>query len=120
MKQNRWQDWTNVLLGTWLVLAPFVGIGVASDAASINSFVIGAAVVVIAFAAIIRADPWKEYTNLVLGLWLIIAPFVFSFTNLAGPTFNQIVVGLLVGGVALAAVLQKTPTAGQGHGHGHA
>ena len=120
MKQKRWQDWTNVLLGAWLVLAPVIGIGVASDAAVINSFVIGAAVALFAFAAIRHAAPWKEYTNLALGLWLIIPPFAFGFTNLAGLTFNQIIVGLLVGGVAFAAVLQTATTARHGTGHGHA
>ena len=121
MKEQRWQDWTNVLLGAWLVLAPFIGIGVANDIAATSSYVTGVAVLLFAFAAISHADLWKEYTNLVLGLWLIVAPFVLSFANLVGPTYNQIIVGLLIGGVALAAVLQKTPTAGQGHGgHGHA
>jgi len=120
MKEQRWQDWTNVLLGAWLVLAPFIGIGVVSDIAAINSYLIGTAVVLFAFAAINHADLWKEYTNLALGVWLIAAPFVLSFSKLVGPTYNQVIVGLLIGGVALAAILQKTPTEGQGHGHGHA
>lgn len=119
MKGQRWQDWTNVLLGVFLVLAPAIGIGVFYDVAAINSYVTGAAVALFAFAAISHADLWKEYTNLVLGLWLIVAPFVLNFTNLVGPTYNQIIVGLLISGIALAAVIQKTPTAGEGHGHGH-
>jgi len=119
-EQQRWQDWTNVLLGAFLVLAPLIGIGAISDVAAINSYVTGAAVALFAFAAISHADLWKEYTNLVLGVWLIVAPFALGFTALVGPTYNQIIVGLLIGGVALAAILQKTPTIGEGHGHGHA
>ena len=120
MKEQRWQDRTNVGLGAWLVLAPFIGIGVFNDIAAINSYVTGVAVALFAFAAISHADLWKEYTNVVLGLWLIVAPFALGFTSLAGPAYNQIIVGLLITGVALAAVIQKTPTTGQGHGHGHA
>ena len=119
MKEQRWQDWTNVLLGAWLVVAPFIGIGATNDTAAINSYVTGVAIALFAFAAISRPQKWKEYTNLVLGLWLILAPFVLGFTNLAGPMWNQIIVGLLVGGAALAVILQKSiPTAGHGHGHG--
>jgi len=121
MNEQKWQDWTNVVLGLWLVVAPFIGIGVKGDIAAINSYVIGTAVALFAVAAISHADMWKEYTNMALGLWLIIAPFALGFTNLAGPMWNQIIVGLLVGGVALAVTLQKsTPTAGHGHGQGHA
>jgi len=122
MKEQRWQDWTNVLLGGWLVLAPLAGVGVTGDAAAINSYVIGSAVVLFAFAAITSAAMWKEYSNLVLGIWLIVAPFALGFTNLAGPMWNQIVAGFAIGGVALAVILQKSmPTIGHGgHGHGHA
>jgi len=123
MQEKRWQDWTNVLLGLWLILAPLVGVGVISDVAAINSYLTGAAVAIFASAALTRPQLWEEYTNLVLGLWLIAAPFVLGFTNLAGPMWNQIIVGLLIGGVALAATVKKaTPTAGHGkdHGHGHA
>ena len=121
MNKQRWQDWTNVLLGVWLVLAPFSGIGVAGDVAAINSYLTGAAVAIFAIAALARPQMWEEYTNLVLGLWLIVAPFALGFTDLAGPMWNQITVGLLVGGVALAATLKKsTPMEEHGHGHGHA
>lgn len=121
MKEARWQDWTNVLLGAWLVLSPFIGIGVTGDAAAINSYLAGTAVAFFAFAAITRPEIWKEFTNLVLGFWLIVAPFTLGFTNLMGPMLNQIIVGLLVGGIALAVTLQKsTPTVDHGHGHGHA
>jgi len=120
MKEQRWQDWTNVLLGVWLVVAPLIGIGVINDVAAINSYVVGAAVAVFAYAAISHEDLWKEYTNLVLGLWLIAAPFFLNFTNLVGPTYNQIIAGVLIASIAVAAVLQKSPTTGEGHGHGHA
>jgi len=119
MKEQRWQDWINVLLGAWLVLTPFFGIGGIGDVAAINSYLTGAAVAIFAIAALSRPQMWEEYINMVLGLWLILAPFALGFTNLAGPMWNQIIVGLLIGGAALGVTLQKTtpPTAGQGHGH---
>ncbi len=122
MKTQRWQDWTIVLLGGWLVLSPFIGIGTISDVAAINSYVIGAAVVLFSFAAIAGPQMWKEYTNVTLGIWLIVAPFLLGFANQAIPMWNQIIVGLLVAGIALGVTLDKTTTTeGHGpHGHGHA
>ncbi len=121
MRTQRWQDWTIVLLGAWLVVSPFIGIGAISDAAAINSYLIGTAVVLFSFAAIAGPELWKEYTNMTLGLWLIAAPFVLGFASQPGPMGNQIIVGLLVASIALGVTLDKTtPTEGHGpHGHGH-
>jgi len=122
MKQQRWQDRTILLLGAYLVLAPFLGIGAIGGVAAVNSYLIGTAVVVVAFAAIARPEIWEEYTNLILGLWLIIAPFVLSFTTLTGPTWNQIIVGILISAASFDVILKgSTPKEGHGgHGHGHA
>ncbi|HHI92820.1 MAG TPA: hypothetical protein ENK04_04785 [Gammaproteobacteria bacterium] len=120
MNEQRWQDWTNILLGTWLVLTPFFGIGGFSDVAAINSYLTGAAVAVFAIAALARPLLWEEYINLALGVWLISAPFILGFSSQTGPTLNQVIVGLLIGSIALGATLQNKETAGGGHGHGHA
>jgi len=121
MKEQRWQDWTNILLGSWLLLTPFFGIGGFSDVAAINSYLTGTAVAVFAIAALARPLMWEEYVNLTLGVWLIAAPFVLGFSGQIGPTLNQVLVGLLIGSVALGATLQKeTIGGGHGHGHGHA
>jgi len=122
MKEQRWQDWSVIVLGGWLVFSPFVGIGAVNDTAAINSYLIGAAVLVFAFAALVSPAIWQEYTNLLLGFWLIVAPFTLGFTTQLGPMWNQIFVGLLIGGAALAVILQKSAEdhGSEGHGHGHA
>jgi len=54
----------------------------------------------------------------VLGFWLIVAPFILSYTNLGGPAVNHIIVGLLVGGTALTVTMQNlTPTQRRGRKH---
>ncbi len=121
MKTQRWQDWTNALLGVWLVIAPFSGVGPTDGVAAINSYLIGTAVALFAFAALATPQIWKEYTNVGLGLWLVFAPFILGFTGLVGPMLNQIVVGLVIGSIALGVTLMKTiPMEGHDHGHGHA
>ncbi len=120
MKDAQWQDRTNMLLGLWLAISPLIGIGVISDTAAINAYVVGIAVLFFAMSAVSKPDIWQEYSNLVLGFWLIVAPFALGFANLIGPTVNQVLVGFLVGGIALKATLdQSSPTAHGGHGHGH-
>lgn len=108
MTNQRWQDWTIILLGVYLVLAPFLGIGVVTGAAAVNSYLIGTAVVVIALFATVRPEIWEEYINLAFGLWLIAAPFVLGFTNLVAPTWNQIIVGLLISAFSFNVILENS------------
>jgi hypothetical protein len=103
---GRWQDWVNLLLGLWLIAAPFVGVGVSNNLAAANSYVAGVVVAISAIAAITRPYVWEEWLNLVVGLWLIIAPFILQFSGQAGPMWNQIIVGLVIAVDAASAGVQ--------------
>ncbi len=108
MKQTqRWQDWLNLLLGAWLFLAPLTGVGAVSDVAAWNSYVFGLGVAIFAIAALYRPQMWEEWVNLVIGIWLISAPFALGFTDQTAVMWNQIIVGLLVGGDAAWVMLQR-------------
>lgn len=106
---GRWQDWVNLVLGAWLFIAPAVGIGATGDVAAWNSYVAGAAIVTLTVMALARSRIWEEWVNLVIGVWLIVAPFVLGFSDRSNPTWNQIVVGILIGAGALWAALQYSP-----------
>ncbi|WP_303904668.1 SPW repeat protein [Thiohalomonas denitrificans] len=95
----RWQDWMNLLLGIWLVAAPYLMIydpgfdGIASW----NSYLVGAALVIVTGIDLIKPMPWREWVVLVLGIWLIISAFLLGF--LAGnqiALWNGIVTGIVV------------------------
>lgn len=94
--QGRWQDYVNLVLGVWLIVAPWIGVGVHNDLAAWNSYVAGFAVAILSIAAIARSRLWEEWLNLVVGLWLILAPFVLYFTAQSGPTWNHIIVGVVI------------------------
>lgn len=104
--EERWPDWVNLVLGGWLIAAPFVGIGAIGDVAAWNSYVAGTVVAIFAIAAIARPQMWEEWLNLIVGAWLILAPFALGFTTQQVPMWNQIIVGLLIGVDALWAALQ--------------
>ena len=94
--QGRWQDYVNLALGVWLIVAPWIGVGVHNDLAAWNSYIAGLVVAIFSIAAIARAQLWEEWLNLVIGLWLILAPFVLYFTAQPGPTWNHIIVGVVI------------------------
>lgn len=103
--QMRWQDWLNVSLGVWLIIAPILGIGQMNDTAAWNAYLTGTVVVVVAAAGIVRVRLWEEWTNLLVGLWLVIAPFSLHFTDQQGAMWNQIIVGVLVSIASGSALL---------------
>lgn len=106
----RWQDWVNLVLGVWLILAPLFGLAVAGSAAAWNGHIVGAVVAVFALWALAQPRRWEEWINLVCGVWLIIAPFALGFGASPGAMWNHIIVGLLVGGDALGAMSRPQPT----------
>lgn len=106
--ERRWQDWANVVLGIWLIVSPFVlGYAETGTLAAPHSYAIGIAVAVFALAALYRFYRWEEGVNLVLGLWLVAAPFVLNFSNVEPALWNHVVVGILIGVDALSVLLQK-------------
>jgi hypothetical protein len=102
---KRLQDWSNVVLGAWLVIAPFI-LGTSSDQYSTwNAVVVGVLVLAVAIWAL--AAPFAaaaEYINALLGAWLFVSPFVLGFAGLTTAAWNAWIVGICVALLALWAV----------------
>lgn len=110
--QTRWQDWVNLILGVWLFLSPVWNLAPnGTGMVAWNGYIFGAATAIFAIWALAQPQRWEEWINLLIGVWLIIAPFVLAFTADMGAMWNHIIVGLLIGGDALWAMSVPQPTA---------
>ena len=96
-----WQDGVNVLLGLWLIVSPWALAFVANSTASWNVWIIGTIIAVASAAALVAFHAWEEWVNIALAAWLIISPWIFGFADLQAAMWNQIIVGLIVGGLAI-------------------
>ena len=87
----------NLVLGAWLIIAPFV-LGFTNMVALWDSIIVGAIVLILAWIRV--ANPVSgsgvSWVNAVLGVWLIIAPFILGFSGMAGATWDNIIVGAAV------------------------
>jgi hypothetical protein len=89
----------NVIAGIWLILSPFI-VGYADLAGPMwNSIIVGGVVLVL--AAIRAANPLHavalSWINALLGVWLIIAPFVLvREMRTPGLTWNDVILGIVV------------------------
>ena len=54
---------------------------------------------------------WQDWANLVLGLWLVLSPLILGFSGTSSATWNAVILGLLVGLLALSVAREKPKTA---------
>lgn len=102
---NQWKDAGNLVLGIWLVLSPWALAYAGQATAAWNAYIVGAIIAVAAFAALIAFQKWEEWVNAGLAAWLIVSPFILGFSALTTALWNQIIVGLLVGCLAIWAAV---------------
>jgi uncharacterized membrane protein YtjA (UPF0391 family) len=103
MKTRRWQDWVNLLLGVWLFLSPWLlGYTGASVTASWNAWILGVALVVFSAIAVSVPRTWEEIINLLIGIWMVISPWVLRFSGVSRTAeTNAVIVGIIA--IVLAA-----------------
>jgi len=115
---NNWQDWVNLILALWLFVSPWVlqfgaamgGTDVAAHPAW-NAWILGIIVFLVSLSALGRARFWQEWVNLVLGIWVFIAPWALGFAALSHAAWDHWVIGALVVLISACIVTQFGRTA---------
>ncbi len=96
----------NILLGAWLIAAPFV-LGYASARMQMgNDVAVGVLLIACSWWILAAAagQVGAGGLQLLAGLWLIAVPFVWHYGQLSRPFGNDIVVGILSGLVSAASM----------------
>lgn len=105
MNEKRWQDWVMLLFGVWLFFSPFVlRFSSFTGAAAWDSYILGVGVAVVAIIALAVPRLWEEWINVVLGIWLVVAPFLLGFSGENAATWNHVVLGIAIGADAIWAM----------------
>ena len=93
-QSSTWEDWTNLILGLWLIASPWLLHFTGTTAAAWNGWISGAIIAALAAAALYQVQKWEEWTNVVVGIWLAVSPWVLGFSNDPATTWNAVIVGL--------------------------
>ena len=91
--------WINLVLGVWLIIAPFVlGYSGSSTVAIANDGILGVLLVACSWwiGAAMAAQVSVSGFQILCGIWLIIAPFVLRYRELPLATVNDVAVGIVV------------------------
>jgi hypothetical protein len=97
MKQvKHWQDPVNAVCGAWLILSPWA-LGFAGTPPAMWNFVVaGVLLVATALGAIFLPRIWEEWTETVIGLWVVVSPWVVGFATSESAKANAILSGLVI------------------------
>jgi hypothetical protein len=96
-------DIVNLVLGAILFIAPWL-FGFADHAtAAWNAWITGVVIVALAVAAIFAFAEWEEWVNLVVGLWVLVAPWILGFAANPVAMWSHVVVGLVVAALSAGA-----------------
>lgn len=103
-ESNRAKDWVNLILAVLLFISPWV-LGFKGDTApEWNAWIFAVILAILALAAISAFAEWEEWISGLLGVWLIIAPFVLSFATNQHALWTHIVLGVLTAIVSFWSV----------------
>lgn len=97
-RNERVCDVLNLVLGAFLLFSPWI-FGFASGAQSQNAMISGIVIVILSIGALAAFAVWEEWLNLIVGLWVLVSPWVLGFANTTAAQV-AIVVGILVSVIA--------------------
>ena len=109
-----WQDWLDMVAGLWLAISPWILDFADSDpAATRNALIVGIVIAVLSALTFLAYHIIEEWIAVILGLWLIVSPWVLSASG------NGVVVAdfVIVGGIVLALSGYEIWAARHGHPH---
>lgn len=110
MVPKRLLDCCSAVLGLYLFASPSIlGFAAAGSPATRVAWMVGLGIAVFAGCAAFLPKVWEaEAINIFLGPYLLASPWAWSYADQAKPTTNAVVVGLLVTGLAIWALLKDT------------
>src|SRR5437667_10807949 len=98
MMELKWKqsgvDVVNLILAAFLFLTTWIFGFVSDHPAAPKAWVSGIVIGVVAIAALAKFAELEEWINLVLGLWVLVSPWVLSFAAHTTARWTNVIVGL--------------------------
>lgn len=113
LEVDRPREWINGALAMILFVSPWA-LGFADTvAAAWTAWVTGVVLAVLVVAAVLRFAEWEVWAAMLVGLWLIMSPWVVGFTSTTAAQWTHLVIGILVAAIAaweVWSVRHQNPT----------
>lgn len=92
---EQWRDGISVLLGLWLLFSPWILQFTGTPPAMWNSVILGVIIAVASGAALFQFHEWEEWIDTVMGVWLVVSPWLLGYSTMTAAAWNHVAVGLI-------------------------
>ena len=104
-------SWTNVALGLWLAVAPFLLLYSGTSAALWEDVIVGLLIAIFALWRALGSET-QDMTSAswivaVLGVWAVIAPFALGYAAIEAAVWNDVIIGIVVVVLGTVRALEK-------------
>jgi hypothetical protein len=89
-----WEDTLNLVLGVALFVSPLVLGFTSVPAAATNAYIVGVIIAAMALAALFAFQAWEEWVSAILGVWLVISPWVLGFSSQGSAMLTHLLIGI--------------------------
>src|SRR5215468_2689392 len=97
-RNERVCDVLNLFLGALLFVSPWL-FAFASGVQTQNAMISGIVIATLSIAALAAFAEWEEWLNLVVGLWVLVSPWVLGFADTTA-MWVHVVIGAIVAIIA--------------------
>lgn len=113
---NRWQDWSNAILGIYAMCVPLFTIDSNDNATVWSAEIFGLLIIGVAVWALAqpqsKAAPW---TQAAVGVLFALAPMMFGYNDLSAASGNAYLVGSVVALLALWTIPEASRASSAPH-----
>lgn len=101
-----WEEWCGMALGILIVLSPWITSQPDHKAVVANALIVGILVFGVAQLEYLSLQRWEEAGAFLLGVWLLVSPFVFDYSGAEVLRIWHFVLGALVAALAVLQLWQ--------------
>lgn len=105
--------WINLILGLWLIVAPFaLSYAALAHAAAVQDVVMGILIAAFSWWILVAIAPLlgAAWFQILCGIWVLIGPFALGYSGLAVARSNDVTVGIIVLIVSIIESIAMTRT----------
>lgn len=98
-------SWINILLGVWLVVAPFaLSTVIPNERWTANDVILGVLLIAASWTIVAMAAPGTgvAWFEVLCGIWLIVAPFILRYSTAHVKLGNDVISGIIA--IVIAAI----------------
>lgn len=91
-----YQDWVTLVCAVLLFISPWILTFSGDVMATRAAWITGVVVAIFAIAALVQFAEWEEWVSGLLGVWMIVAPWIVGFSAVGMAVAAFVILGVVV------------------------